>query len=207
MKIFYRGQHFSLIYNSLEAIIRMKKVATSINSRAQLILMMMNSRTDSFISKELSCTRDRVKRWRTRALELFNKWEYKDTNEKKAIEDILLILSDKYRRGAPSVFTAENICLIVSIALRQPSEFGLPISNWSSEDLAVEVKKQGILELISASTISRILRDASIKPHKSDYWLNPKIEDAAEFAQRVKDICEINEAGKKLLKTDRIHHY
>ncbi len=49
--------------------------------------------------------------------------------------------------------------------------------------------KQGIVEHISARHVGRLLDEADLKPHLSQYWLTPPKDDA-EFDEKVRDICQ-----------------
>ena len=101
------------------------------------------------------------------------------------------MFTDKERSGRPSVYTSEQICLIVKVALEKPEESNRPISHWSARELSDEVNKRKITNNISRRTVGRILNQADIKPHKSSYWLNPNIDNYEEFEQNVKDVCNI----------------
>ncbi|MEO1670440.1 MAG: hypothetical protein AAFR77_06570 [Cyanobacteria bacterium J06631_2] len=54
-----------------------------------------------------------------------------------------------------------------------PEKYGRPISHWTSTELAEEMEKQKIVETISPRHVARLLSEATLKPHQSEYWLNP----------------------------------
>ena len=82
-------------------------------------------------------------------------------------------LKDAERSGAPATFSVEQILKLFAIACEKPETYGRPISHWTARELADEMKKQGIVETISPRHVGRLLQEASLKPHQSDYWLNP----------------------------------
>jgi len=47
------------------------------------------------------------------------------------------------------------------------------------------VIKQGIVNTISPRHVGRLMEEADLKPHQSQYWLSPR-----QFEEKVKDICE-----------------
>ena len=57
---------------------------------------------------------------------------------------------------------------------------------------------RGIVEQISPSTIGRILNEADLKPHHSQYWLNHEVEDEATFREEVRDICKLYHQSQEL---------
>ena len=100
------------------------------------------------------------------------------------------ILSDASRSGAPATYSAEQYTQIISLALVPPSEFNRPITHWTARELADEIHLQGIAPGISQRQVQRFLSQADLKPHHSQYWLNPKIDDQEEYEQQAKDICD-----------------
>ena len=109
------------------------------------------------------------------------------------------LLADKPRIGAPCTYTPEQYTAIVALALKSPSEFDRPITHWTARELCDEVHKQGIAAEISQRQIQRFLNQATLQPHKSKYWLNPKIENQEEYELQVKEICDL------YLNTQELH--
>jgi len=67
-------------------------------------------------------------------------------------------LDDLPRPGAPPRLTANQICQIQQLACEKPGESGRPISQWTSREIAAEIKKRGIIETISARHSARLLK-------------------------------------------------
>ena len=59
------------------------------------------------------------------------------------------LLEDNPRRGAPSTFSAEQICQIVAIVCQTPQTCDRPISHWTVSELVNEAEKRGIVKRIS----------------------------------------------------------
>lgn len=54
---------------------------------------------------------------------------------------------------------------------------GLEMTHWSTRTLALAAVGEGIVPAIAHSTISLILRTASLQPHRSRYWKTPTLDD------------------------------
>ena len=67
-------------------------------------------------------------------------------------------LGDAPRSGAPARITAEQICQIVALACEPPSLSGVPVSQWSQQELAREAVKRGIVDEISQRSVGRFLK-------------------------------------------------
>ncbi|MFF4616123.1 helix-turn-helix domain-containing protein [Nonomuraea jabiensis] len=66
-------------------------------------------------------------------------------------------LKDRSRTGRPPRFTPIQRAEVKALACRLPVETGVPLSRWSSTDLACEAVGRGITEAMSAATVRRIL--------------------------------------------------
>lgn len=173
----------------IDVIIRSYTISNNIISRAQLILELLNDWNYTKVAKTLATTTKRVRKWGLRFKSFVNNtWDVNlDLKTKKLL--ITSCLSDAQRSGTPPTFSSDVICQIMAMAVRDPSDYGLPITCWSLNDLTREVIKAQIVSSIDRSTIGRILQEADIRPHKSKYWLNPKIENEEEHSQRICDVC------------------
>jgi putative transposase len=114
------------------------------------------------IARNLDINRQMARLWRNRWLE---------TNGKDL--SILQRLQDQERVGVPVKFSMEQVIELFALACSPPSDYGRPISHWSSRELADEIIKQGIIESISVRHVGRLLEEAEVKPHQSRYWLTP----------------------------------
>ena len=193
-------RHHSL----LESIVRRTKAAQSLVIRVKIILYLWLGYTVSEVARLLGIVRKTVRKWRER----WNKEiaRVKEVEADKQCSDkklsILLegVLSDAYRSGAPSKFTAEQIVQIIALACENIEKYGLPLSHWTSKALSEEAIRRGIVENISPSTVRRLLKEARIKPHLSRYWLNAEPEDEEQFKKEVKQVCQLYRMALELHK-------
>lgn len=130
--------------------------------RASIILLAEEGLNHREIARELNISRDMARLWRNRWLMLSQK-------------DVVVMerLQDAERPGAPATFSMEQILQLFAIACEKPEVYGRPISHWTARELASEMVKLGIVESISVRHVGRLLKEASLKPHQSGYWLNP----------------------------------
>lgn len=70
---------------------------------------------------------------------------------------------DEPRQGAPVKFTAEQVVQIIALACETPQACGLPISQWSAQELATQAVKRGIVETISSRSVERFLKRSRFK--------------------------------------------
>lgn len=112
---------------------------------------------------------------------------------------LLQAVADAPRSGAPPTYSAEQQCAIIGLAVRKPTEFGLPVEQWSNRELALVAAGEGIAAAMSRRTVGRILQEADLKPHRVEYWENPTIEDEEAFSQAVSELCALyREAAERL---------
>jgi putative transposase len=130
--------------------------------RASIILLADEGNNHREIARELNISRDMARLWRTR-------WLITEGKEMEAQTR----LQDAERSGAPATFSLEQMVQLFAMACEKPEDYGRPISQWTSRELANEMVKQGIVARISPRHVGRLLREASLKPHQSGYWLNP----------------------------------
>ena len=77
---------------------------------------------------------------------------------------------------------------IKALACELPATSGVPLSHWSSAELARELITRGVVAFISASTIWRTLRSDAIKPWLYRSWIFPRDPDFAAKAAVVLDL-------------------
>lgn len=194
---------FSDIKPYLYKLLNSYTVKAGIQLRIKSVLLYSEIRNYSAVGKELGVSHGFVQTWNKRACKELNDWDIdRSDNEKK--EKLLQVFSDLPRHSGPKTYTAEHQCHVMSTALKKPSECQREISHWTHHELADELHRQGVVKNISKSTIGRILRAAEIRPHKSRYWLNPKIEDEAAFRQEVNQVCQLYQKAKELAKQDSL---
>jgi transposase len=139
--------------------------------RARIIVAAGAGKANAVIADNIGVHVDTVRKWRNRFAE-------------RGLEG----LDDLPRSGRPKVFTDVQAAEVKAMACELPAESGLPLSRWSSTDLATEAVVRGIVDSISASTVRRWLDTAAIKPWQHRSWIFPRDPDFATKATRVLDL-------------------
>jgi len=93
---------------------------------------------------------------------------------------------DAPRSGRPREISALQRVAIEQLACCDPAGLGLNLTHWSTRALAQIADQRGIRPRIAHSTVSLILRDADLQPHRSRYWITPTLN--AEFLERASRI-------------------
>ncbi len=129
----------------LHRIIRKQTESQNIVRRAKIILRADEGQQRKAIAAELGIEQHAVTPWIKRWLE-------------RREDAVMERLEDLPRSGAPGVITPEQWCRIIAMSCEKPSEYGLPISDWTHRELAREAIKQGIVEALSPSHLGKMLK-------------------------------------------------
>lgn len=113
-------------------------------------------------------------------------------------------LVDRLRSGRPRQFTAVTVVAITALACTLPAETRIPLSRWSSAELAAEAVTRGVTDAISASTVRRTLARAVIKPWQHRSWIFPRDPDFEAKATRVLDLYARTIDGVELSPDDYV---
>ncbi len=143
----------------LKSIANSRVLPSGMVTRAKIILLASQGRTNQEISETVGLHYNHVGKWRKRfsqAQSALSEVEAKTPD--KLEEEIKQVLSDKQRSGHPTVFTAEQVMNIVNLACCKPEDYGYEVSQWSLSLLVKEIEKQGIADRISEKTVSRFLK-------------------------------------------------
>lgn len=120
-----------------------------------------------------------------------------DVTNKKVWMDSRTALAQADRR----LFPPHEQHKVVALATRPPPEEGVPVTHWSTRDLARATVQHGIIVSISPSTVWRLLDQAAIKPHRWHYWLNSPDPD---FEVKMLDIVNLYLRAQELYKRSEI---
>ena len=181
----------------LQQLVNRHSTPQQIAIRASIILLADEGHNHREIARTLNISRDMARLWRTRWLEL-------------SVKNIPVVerITDNQRSSGPKTFSLEQILQLFAIACEKPENYGRPISYWTPRELADEVVKLGIVTSISPRHVGRLMAEADLKPHQSEYWLNPPDPN---FDETVKDICESYlsaieraERGEKTISMDEM---
>jgi len=141
--------------------------------RARIVLDAAHGYSNNRIARRQRMSVDTVRLWRGR---------YADQG--------LAGLRDRPRSGRPPRFTPAQKAQVKALACQLPAETGVPVSRWSSTELAAEVTGRGIAEAMSASTVRRILSAAALKPWQYQSWIFIRAPDFAAKATKVLDLYQ-----------------
>jgi transposase len=139
--------------------------------RARIVLAAAEGVRNVDIAKQVGVCVDVASKWR-----------------KRFCQQGLAGLKDRPRSGRPRVFGSEVVAGIKALACEPPEERDVPLSRWSSLDLAAQAVDEGLVEAISSSTVRRWLHADAIKPWRHRSWIFPRDPDFATKASRVLDL-------------------
>jgi transposase len=121
--------------------------------RAQIVLLAAEGEENVTIAAWLGVCLNCVSKWR-----------------KRFVEEGIGGLRDRKRCGRPKTFSAE----VTAVACELPATRNLPLSRFSSAEIANEVIASGVTDHISASSVRRILAEAVIRPWRYRSWIYRK---------------------------------
>ena len=199
MNYIFPEQHISIIEEILASFLRQYKLPKLIQDRIKVIIGSNQCRNASKIASDYGVSTPFVIKWKDRAGHFFSIWQPEKTKQETQ-KKLLIFFDDAPRSGAPLVYNEKQLCNVIALALQEPEKFNRPITHWTHEELADEAHKQNIAGNISKSTIGRLLKNADIKPHKSRYWLNPKITDKEQLKREISKVCDVYKNSSKLAK-------
>lgn len=127
--------------------------------RARIILLSVEGKTIDVIMANTHLTRRVVNKWRQRFL-------------KSGMDG----LKDKPRSGKKPTITAEQKAMVIQLSCEKPKG---GYTNWSQDRIGKEVG-------ISQSKVFQILKQADLKPHKTQYWCGKSPD--AEFESKMINI-------------------
>jgi len=94
-------------------------------------------------------------------------------------------------RDAPRSFPPTVALHVVKLACERPDTQGRSLSQWDSAELARELLRIGVVDMISPSTVYRILHHHKLKPWRHHMWLTPKAPRDATFYERVEGLIDL----------------
>jgi transposase len=155
--------------------------------RARIVVACADGASNAAVARDLGVCQDTVRKWRRRYA-----------------QRRLAGLADGHRPGRPRRFTAVQRAQVVAIACELPATRGMPLSRWSSLELAYEAIEAGIVVDISASTVARWLAADAIKPWQYRSWIAPRAPDFAAKATVVLDLYARVFDGQRLGPDDYV---
>lgn len=149
--------------------------------RARIILLAAEDVLNTVIAQRLDVHVGVVSRWR-----------------KRFFEEGLDGLRDRQRSGRPRLFPAEVVAEVKAMACEPPSARAVPLSRWSSAELAAQAVTEGLVVSVAASTVRRWLAEDAIKPWQFRSWIFPRDPQFAAKAGRVLDLYQRVWEGRSL---------
>lgn len=139
--------------------------------RARIVLLAADGVQNVDIAARVGVCVDAVSRWRRRFC-----------------EEGIGGLADRPRSGRPRRFGSDVVAGIKALACEPPEKRAVPLSRWSSAELAAQAVEEGLVSAISSSTVRRWLHADAIKPWRYRSWIFPRDPDFAAKAARVLDL-------------------
>jgi len=91
---------------------------------------------------------------------------------------------------ARPIFPPNIAVRVKALACELPFEKGIPLSRFSSEEIATAIMRRGIVAQISGSTVWRWLSEDAIKPWQHRSWIFPRDPQFERKAARVLDLYQ-----------------
>jgi len=139
--------------------------------RARIVLLAAGGVQNLEIAKRVGVCVDVASRWR-----------------KRFCQQGLAGLKDRPRSGRPRTFGSAVVAGVKALACEPPERRDVPLSRWSSHELAAQAVSEGLVDAISSSTVRRWLHADAIKPWRYRSWIFPRDPDFADKAARVLDL-------------------
>jgi transposase len=155
--------------------------------RARIVLLAADGLQNVDIAARVGVCVDVASRWR-----------------KRFCQEGIAGLVDRPRSGRPRRFGSEVVAGIKALACEPPEQRRVPLSRWSSAELAGQAVREGLVSAISSSTVRRWLHADVIKPWRYRSWIFPRDPDFAAKAARVLDLYAHVWAGVPLGPDDYV---
>ena len=139
--------------------------------RARIVLAAAAGLSNAVIAADLAISIDTVRKWR-----------------KRFAAHGPPGLVDRPRSGRPRRFTPVEVAQVKALACTLPADSGVPLSRWSSAELAVEAVIRNLVGSVLTSTVRRWLASDAIKPWQHRSWIFPRDPDFATKAECVLDL-------------------
>ncbi|MGH9100936.1 MAG: IS630 family transposase [Acidimicrobiales bacterium] len=155
--------------------------------RARIVLLAADGARNVDVAHKVGVCVDVASKWR-----------------KRFCQEGLVGLRDRPRPGRPRTFGSEVVAGIKALACEPPEQRDVPLSRWSSFELASQAVAEGMVDAISSSTVRRWLHADAIKPWRYRSWIFPRDPDFAAKADRVLDLYARNFGGVALGPDDYV---
>jgi transposase len=135
--------------------------------RAQILLAYAAGESINAMARRLGTNRPKIERCVDKALQI----------------GPLAALEDLPGRGKPAAISAEARAWVVSLACQKPKDLGHAEELWTTRLLASHVRQHCVAQghpsllRLARGTVSKILRQSQVRPHKISYYLERRDPD------------------------------
>jgi len=149
---------------NLQVLAHAHSTPQSLALRARIVLRAADADTPNNvqIGRDLHCSNRTVGKWRRR----YHEFGFAG-------------LQDAPRSGRPRTVSSRTRVTIIAAASQLPQDEGRTVTRWTLDEIVATLLGDRETDVISRSTIWRILQEVDLKPHKSEYWLNSHDETFA----------------------------
>ena len=134
----------------LQRLVRRHTTAQQLAERARIVLLAADGLNNGEVARVVAVNVDTIRKWRGR-------WRRVQAVPVAEV-GVAVRLADAPRPGTPARITPEQVCRIMALACETPSASERPISQWSTTELAAEIRRRGIVETISPRHAARLLK-------------------------------------------------
>ena len=128
--------------------------------RLQILLLCNSGMNNSEVSRKVGVCLNTVRKWSKRWLS-----GYDSLLKLEGIEEekyLLSFLKDAPRSGLPKKFSVSQEQSIVALACGTPRDYGIEMTDWTLEMLCKVASEKEIVQSISTSQVSRLLKNTAI---------------------------------------------
>lgn len=136
--------------------------------RIKILLKGADGQSNYSISKDLNITVKTVENWRSRWQESYENlliFEQGKTGEgvsdSELIIELLSRVADRARSGKPIEISKSQKQQIVALSCSKPSDYGIPLTDWTHQKLAEVAIQEQIVESISGGYVGVILKKSA----------------------------------------------
>jgi hypothetical protein len=150
----------------LQKIYAKRSVPEFMKNRVQVVLAATTGLQNQEIAQKYGLEVHMIGMWRNRFAQHHRTWTQSDPTLRPAMNEALFLgwLADRKGRGRKETITQEQRTKIAALSLESPEQSDLPVTHWTSELLAAEAVRRGIIETISTSSVKKILKKTTCRP-------------------------------------------
>jgi transposase len=177
--------------SELESLLRDGRTEQRVARRARILLDMSDERT---VVTELA---EQVRQTRTGIWYVCRRYEWYGLDA----------VYDAPRSGRPPELSALQLVEIEQLACCAPAGLGLEMTHWTTRSLAQVAREHLHRPTLAHSTVSLILREADLQPHRFRYWRTPTLNpEFRERASRIlwcyEQVARLHTRGERVLCLD-----